>query len=342
MTARFAMVLAAGRGERMIPLTDVLPKPLLPIANRPVMAYILEHLARHGFTDVIANVWYRAQDIVDCFGDGSRYGVRLSYAHEDKLWGSAGSVKRNEPFFQGERFLVIGADDLTNMDLTELVRRHLKAKALASIGLTEVEETSQFGIVVTDKGGRIERFVEKPKGPAPSNTANTQIYLFEPRIHSFIPPGEWYDFGYNVFPELVGKGEPFYGFALPGYWRDIGSLEGYLAAQWDIMRGDLGLTIPGEEREPHVWIGAGAEIHETANISPPAVIGAGCRIGAGACIGGATAVADGVAVPPGASLWNCCLWEGARVAPDERLSNAVVGPDGVIAQAAETRPTEVG
>jgi NDP-sugar pyrophosphorylase family protein len=331
--ARFAMVLAAGRGERMVPLTDHLPKPLLPIANRPVMAYILEHLAHHGFTDVIANVWYRAQEIVDCFGDGSRYGVRLSYAHEDQLWGSAGSVKRNEAFFQGERFLVIGADDLTNMDLTALVRRHLKAKALASIGLTEVEETSQFGIVVTDEGGRIERFVEKPKGPAPSNTANTQIYLFEPRIHSFIPAGEWYDFGYNVFPELVDKGEPFYGFALPGYWRDIGSLEGYLAAHWDIMQGKLGLTIPGEEREPGVWIGAGAQIHPTATISSPAVIGEGCRIGAGAKIGGATAVGDGVEVLEGAALWNCALWEGARVGRDERLCCAVVGADGVIASA---------
>jgi len=327
---QYAMVLAAGRGERMVPLTDHLPKPLLPIANRPVMAYILEHLARHGFTDVLANVFYRAQEIADYFGDGSCCGVRLTYAYEEQLWGSAGSVKRNESFFRGERFLVIGADDLTDMDLTELIHRHTLAGALATIGLAEVEETSQFGIVVTDEAGRIERFVEKPAGPAPSNTANTQIYLFEPRIHSFIPESEWYDFGFGVFPELVSRGEPFYGFALPGYWRDIGSLDDYLQAQWDVMEGAVRASIPGEQREPGIWIGTGAEIHRSARIAAPAVIGEGCRIGDGAEVGGATAIADGVEVPVGASLWNCVLWDGAKVEPGQRLSGAVVGRDGVI------------
>jgi mannose-1-phosphate guanylyltransferase/phosphomannomutase len=295
------------------------------------MAFILEHLARHGFTHVVANVHHLARQIVDCFGDGSCCGVHLSYAHEDKLWGSAGSVKRNAAFFEGERFLVIGSDDLTDMDLTALVHRHTEVAALASIGLTEVEETSQFGIVVTDESGRIDRFVEKPKGPAPSKTANTQIYLFEPRIHSFIPEGEWYDFGFGVFPELVAKGEPFYGFALAGYWRDIGSLEGYLEAQWDVMRGKVRASIPGEQREPGLWVGSGAELHPTAKIAAPAVIGKRCRIGAGVEVGGATAIADGVEVPEGASLWNCVLWEGARVSPGERLCGAVVGRHGVIA-----------
>jgi mannose-1-phosphate guanylyltransferase/phosphomannomutase len=284
------MVLAAGRGERMAPLTDHLPKPLLPIANRPVMAHILDHLARHGFTEVIANVHYLAQQIMDWFGDGACCGVHLSYAGEEKLWGSAGSVKRNERFFQGERFLVIGADDLTDMDLSALTRHHAEVGALASIGLAEVDETSQFGIVVTDEAGRIDRFLEKPAGPTPGNTANTQIYLFEPRIHSFIPEGEWYDFGFGVFPELVSRSEPFYGFALPGYWRDIGSLADYLQAHWDVMQGLVRAAIPGERREPGIWVGEGAEIHRSAKLAAPAVIGAGCRIGESAEIGGATAI----------------------------------------------------
>ncbi len=324
------MVLAAGRGERMGPLTDQLPKPLLPIANRPVMAYILEHLARHGFIDVIANVYYRAEEIASYFGDGACCGVRLSFSHEDKLWGSAGSVKRNESFFEGERFLVIGADDLTDMDLTALVRHHTEVAALASIGLAEVEETSQFGIVVTDETGRIERFVEKPAGVAPSNTANTQIYLFEPHIHSFIPSDEWYDFGFGVFPELVSRGEPFYGFPLPGYWRDIGSLRDYLQAQWDVMQGKVHARIPGEERVPGLWVGADTEIDESAKVAAPSVIGAGCRVERGAQIGGASSIADGVVVPAGASLWNCILWNGARVEPGQHLRGAVVGRDGVI------------
>ncbi|MDH4179965.1 MAG: nucleotidyltransferase family protein, partial [Armatimonadota bacterium] len=230
-----AMVLAAGLGERMRPLTEHLPKPLLPIANRPVMSCILEHLARHGFTDVIANLHYRPEDIVDYFGDGSRFGVNLAYTHEEQLWGIAGGVRRCKDFFAGETFLVIGADDLTDMDLTALVAEHRRAGAMASIGLVEVEETSQYGIVVTDGDGRIQRFVEKPKGESPSRTANTQIYLFESAVFDFIPPNQVYDFGFDAFPDMVAQAVPFYGFSLPGYWRDIGGLADYLAAQVDAL-----------------------------------------------------------------------------------------------------------
>ena len=327
-----AMVLAAGLGERMRPLTDHLPKPLLPIANRPVMAYILEHLARHGFTEVVANLHYRAGETEACFGDGSDYGVRLHYSYEEKLWGSAGSVRRNQEFLAGEPFLVIGADDLTDMDLTALRAHHQRVGAIASIGLVEVEETSQFGIVVTAPGGRIQRFVEKPKGPAPGKAANTQIYLFEPRIHDFIPAETWYDFGFNVFPELVAKREPFYGFTLPGYWRDIGSTEDYLAAQWEAMEGRLQCRLPGAQIAPGVWVGEGCEIHPEATLTPPVVIGAGCRIGAGAVIGGATAIAAGVGVPAGTSLWNCVLWEGAKVPGGQELRGAIIGREGVIVE----------
>jgi mannose-1-phosphate guanylyltransferase/phosphomannomutase len=324
------MVLAAGVGERMRPLTNYLPKPLLPVANRPVMAYILAHLARHGFTEVLANLYHQAEAIADCFGDGSDYGVRLTYSYEEKLWGSAGSVKRNQEFFGDDPFLLIGADDLTDMDLTVLRQRHREVGAVASLGLVEVEETSQFGIVVTDGAGRIQRFVEKPKGPAPSNTANTQIYLFQPEIHAFIPPEEWYDFGYNVFPTLVAAGEPFYGFTLPGYWRDIGSADDYFAAQWDVMEGRLQAEVPGEQISPGVWVGDGSEVHPSAKLTAPLVIGRGCRIGAGAEIAGATSVADGVGVPANTRLWNCVLWKGAKVAGGQELRKAVIGPEGVI------------
>jgi NDP-sugar pyrophosphorylase family protein len=329
-----AMVLAAGIGERMRPLTDHLPKPLLPIANRPVMSYILSHLARHAFDEVIANLHYRAQDIMDCFGDGSCCGVRLHYAYEEKLWGSAGSVKRNQSFFGGESFLVIGADDLTDMDLTNLRAQHQRAGATASIGLVEVEETSQFGIVVTGEGGRIARFVEKPRGVAPSNTANTQIYYFAPGVLDLIPPEEWYDFGFGVFPALVESGRPFFGFTLPGYWRDIGSLEDYLAAHWDVLEHRLQADVPGTEIAPGVWVGEECEIDPSARLEPPCLLGDRCRIGAGAVIAGATAVAAGVTVPAGASLWNCVLWEGAQVPAGEALRRAVINRDGVLQQLA--------
>jgi NDP-sugar pyrophosphorylase family protein len=330
-----ALVLAAGKGERARPLTDHLPKPLLPIANKPVMAYILEHLARHGFTDVLVNLHYCGDRIVEHFGDGSRYGVRLLYSWEEELLGSAGTVKRNRDFFGEETFLVIGADDLTDMDLTALLAHHVRVGAAASVGLAEVEETSQFGIVVTDQHGRIERFVEKPKADAPSNTANTQIYLFEPVIFDFIPPGQWYDFGYDVFPELVNHAEPFYGFALPGYWRDIGSVDDYLAAQQDVMEQRLQASPQGEQASPGLWVGEGCEIHPHARLTPPALIGPHCRIGAGAAVGDGTALAPGIVVPPSTSLSRCVVWEGARVPPGQELRGAVIGPEGVIAVALE-------
>jgi mannose-1-phosphate guanylyltransferase/phosphomannomutase len=325
-----AMVLAAGRGERMRPLTDHLAKPLLPIANRPAMGYILEHLGRHGFTEVVANVHYQAQEIMDCFGDGSAYGVHLTYSHEDRLWGSAGSVKRNAQFLGDDTFLVIGADDLTNMDLGALLAKHREAGAMASMGLVEVQETSQFGVVVTDESGAILYFVEKPKETPPSRTANTQIYLFEPEIQELIPAGEWYDFGFNVFPELVARGAPFYGFSVPGYWRDIGSLEDYLAAQRDVMEGHMPANIAGREVEPRVWVGRGCEIAPEAELEAPVVVGRGCRIGKGARLSGATSVADRVAVPEGAALWNCVLWPEARLSERTQLRQTVVGREGVV------------
>jgi mannose-1-phosphate guanylyltransferase/phosphomannomutase len=325
------MVLAAGAGERMRPLTDHLPKPLLPIALRPVMSYILEHLGRHGFTNVVANVHHRAQQIMDCLGDGSRYGVHLTYSYEEKLWGSAGSVKRNQDFFGREPFLVIGADDLTGMDLGALVENHRRARAIASIGLVEVQETSQFGIVVTDESGRIQRFVEKPKDPAPSRTANTQIYLFEPEILDLIPGGEWYDFGFNVFPELVAGGRPFYGFTLPGYWRDIGSAADYLAAQEDVMQGRVRSSIQGAQPKPGIWVGEGCEIHPEAKLVPPVVIGSGCRVGAGAVVGGTTAIGEDVVVPSGTSLCNCVVWQGVHV-PVGEWRRAVICRESVVVQ----------
>jgi len=328
MAGMKAMVLAAGLGERMRPLTEHLPKPLLPIANRPVMSYILEHLARHGFTDVIANLHYRPQDIVDYFGDGSQFGVNLSYAYEEKLWGIAGAVRRCRDFFEGETFLVIGADDLTDMDLAALVAEHRRVGAMASIGLVEVEETSQYGIVVTDGEGRIQRFVEKPKGEAPSRTANTQIYLFESGVFDFIPPDQVYDFGFDAFPAMVAQGVPFYGFSLPGYWRDIGSLADYLEAQADVLECRVAARLEGEEVRPGVWVGPGCRIDPGAELSAPVLLGEGCIVHAEVSLGGGTALGPRVEVPSGSSLWNTVVWEGARVLPGAALERAVVTAQG--------------
>jgi len=324
-----AMVLAAGMGERMRPLTDHLPKPLLPIANRPVMGYVLEHLARHGFTQVIANVHYRPEEIVEHFGDGSEYGVRLAFSYEEELLGPAGGVRRCRDFLANDTFLVTGADDLTGMDLTALVQAHRRVGALASIGLVEVEHTSDYGIVVTDEDGSIQRFVEKPKGEAPSRTANTQIYLFEPEIFDFVPPDRFYDWGFHAFPAMVKAGVPFYGFRLDGYWRDIGSIEDYLTANGDVLARRLEARMAGTEVEPGLWLGQGATIEPAAKLEPPASVGEGCVVEAGASVVGGTSVGAGVKVPAGTALSGCVVWARARIPSGARLDRAVVTAGGV-------------
>ena len=329
MAGMRAMVLAAGIGERMRPLTDWLPKPLLPIANCPVMGYVLRHLGEHGFTEVVANLHYRPQEIVDHFGTGSEYGVNLAFSYEEELLGSAGGVSRCREFFGDETFLVTGADDLTTMDLTALLAAHRKAGAMVSIGLVEVEQTSEYGIVVTDEAGRIQRFVEKPKGKAPSRTANTQIYLFEPEVFAFIPPDRPYDFGFNVFPAMVEAGVPFYGFQLPGYWRDIGNTADYLEAQADVLDGKLGPSVPGREIAPGIRVGEGCQIDESARLTAPLLLGDRCRVQAKAELGGGSSIGKEAIVGRRAALWRSVVWQGAKVPESAKLKDAVVTPEGI-------------
>jgi mannose-1-phosphate guanylyltransferase/phosphomannomutase len=323
-----AMVLAAGLGERMRPLTEMCPKPLLPIANQPVVGWVLNHLARHGFTDVIANLHYRPEEIVDRLGDGSQYGVQLTFSYEEELLGPAGGVRRCKEFFGDETFLVTGADDLNDMDLSALVESHRRVGALASIGLVEVTDTEHYGIVVTDSEGAIERFVEKPKERAPSNTANTQIYLFEPEVFDFIPGEQFYDFGFHAFPAMVEAGVPFYGFRLDGYWRDIGSISDYLDAHLDVLGGRITASLPEEEVEPGIWLGDGCDVDAEARLEAPLILGKGCRVHAGASLGGGTAVGNGVQIPRGSTLWNTVVWERGSVSENTCLCGAVVTETG--------------
>lgn len=329
MAGMRAMVLAAGIGERMRPLTDHLPKPLLPIANRPAMGYVLEHLARHGFTEVVANLHYRPEQITDHFGTGDQYGVNLTYSYEEELLGPAGGVRRCKEFLGDGTFLVTGADDLTSMDLTALLAAHRDVGALASIALVEVEQTSEYGIVVTDPAGRIERFVEKPKGRPPSRTANTQIYLFEPDIFEFILPDRFYDFGFHAFPAMVEAGVAFYGFSLQGYWRDIGTIQDYLAAQSDVLEGRLIAPIAARELPGRIWIGEGCEIDQSAELVGPVLLGDECRVGAKAKLGPGTCVAPRADIGDGAELRHTVVWEAVRVAASATLEGAVATAAGI-------------
>src|SRR6266567_7454032 len=259
-----AMILAAGVGSRLDPLTRNLPKPLVPIVNRPVMEHIIELLRKHGCTEIVVNVHYLGDQIESYFGDGSRLGVKIHWSREDQLWGDAGSVKRMEQILRDDTFIVVGGDDLADIDLTRLVKTHKEKKALATIALSLVDDPSEYGIVLTNEDDRITRFLEKPKGEVIfSNQANTGVYVFEPDIFELIPHNTFYLFGKQFFPKILDQKRPMYGHLTASYWKDVGNLEVYRQTHIDALAGKVRIEFPMKETRKYVWVGENTEIDPT-------------------------------------------------------------------------------
>ena len=322
-----AMILAAGVGSRLDPLTRGLPKPMAPIVNKPVVEHILELLNRHGFSRVVMNLHYLGDKIRDYVGDGSRWNMEIHYSDEEDLLGTAGGVKRVEQFFD-DTFAVIGGDDLTDLDLTRMLQFHQERRSIATIALSLVEDPSQYGIAQTNDRGRILRFLEKPKDATFfSNTANTGVYLFEPDVLDLSPTGEKYDFGMHLFPKLLQLKKPFYGWLTASYWSDIGHLESYRKAHYDALSGRVNIVYPVAEKRKGVWIGEGVEIDPTAELGPRIVIGDGCRIAAGARVLEDTVLGRNCTIEEGAVVRRSILWDGATVMKETWLDRCIVGAD---------------
>jgi len=308
------MILAAGGGTRLYPLTFTIAKPMVPVLNRPVMEHIVALLRRHGITDIIANLHHRAEQIVSYFGDGSRFGVSFDYSREHQLLGTAGGVKNVAGFFGDATFLVIGGDDLADFDLAAMLAVHRERGAVATIAVSQVEEVSQYGIVVADDDGRIRSFQEKPKPEeALSDLANTGVYLFEREALDFIPPGEFFDFGKQVFPLLLERGAPFFAWLAAGYWKDIGGPREFLDANLDALDGKAGICAPGEELSPGVWR-EGETQANGATIEAPVALGEGCQLESGCRVRRAV-IGPGARIPSGARLDGCVVGEGVEVPP---------------------------
>jgi NDP-sugar pyrophosphorylase family protein len=321
-----AMILAAGVGSRLDPLTRNLPKPLVPIVNRPVMEHIIVLLAKHGFQEIMVNLHYLGDQIESFFGDGRHLGVNIHYSYEDQLWGDAGSVKRVEEFFKDETFIVVGGDDLADIDLTRLVRTHRDKKALATIALSLVDDPSEYGIVLMNEEGRITRFMEKPKGEVIfSNTANTGVYVFEPEVFELIPRNTFYLFGKQFFPQMLEQRRPLYGHLTASYWKDVGNLAVYQQTHYDALAGRVAINFPMKEVRKYVWIGDNVEIDPSAEIGYPVAIGNDCRVEAGAKVLENTIIGNGCAVERGAVVKESILWDGAVVMRDTWLERCVVG-----------------
>src|SRR6478735_4888839 len=320
-----AVIMAGGEGTRLRPLTSNAPKPLLPLVNRPMMEHILDLLKRHGIDEIVVTVAFMANAIRDYFGDGSEFGVKISYATEETPLGTAGSV-RNAMEHLTERFLVISGDVLTDIDLSALVQFHDEHDAMATIGLAHVENPLEFGIVITRTDGSIDRFLEKPTwGQVFSDTINTGIFVLEPEIFDYIEPDRPVDFSGEVFPQLLEDGQPLYGAIAEGYWEDVGTLEAYVRAHKDILDAKVEVEIPGFEVRPGVWVGENADVHPEATISGPAVIGDNCRVEPGATIGEYTVLGSNVRVRNDAFLERTVVNDNAYLGDNVRLRGTVVG-----------------
>jgi len=320
-----AVVMAGGEGTRLRPLTSNQPKPMVPIVGKPCMEHIIELARGHGFDDVIVTVAFLPQAIRSYFGDGGSMGVNIEYSVEESPLGTAGSVGLASGRLD-DTFLVISGDALCDFDLTKLVEFHRERGAAATIALKRVENPLEFGIVVTDSDGRVERFLEKPSwSQVFSDTINTGVYVLEPEVLKHVPADRPYDFSKELFPLLLEMGRPMYGFVTEGYWQDIGNLTQYRQANFDALDGRMNLQIPGVRLRGNVWVGEGVEIDDFDRIEAPAFVGNYARIASDATIGPYSVLSSSVTLRDRARTVASVIDAGTHVGRSSLIENAIVG-----------------
>ncbi|PZD74590.1 UTP--glucose-1-phosphate uridylyltransferase [Acaryochloris thomasi RCC1774] len=336
-----AMILAAGKGTRVRPITFTTPKPMIPILQKPVMEFLVELLRRHQFDQIMVNVSHLANEIESYFRDGQRFGVEIAYSFEGSIepdgtlvgaaLGSAGGMRRIQDFspFFDDTFVVLCGDALIDLDLTAAVEWHRKKGAIATIVMKTVDpsEVPSYGVVVTDDEGRVKSFQEKPSvEEALSNNINTGIYIFEPEILDLIPSGQTFDIGGELFPKLVEMGAPFYGTAMDFEWVDIGKVPDYWHAIRSVLKGDIkNVDVPGREVAPGVYTGLNVAVNwDKVEVHGPVYIGAMTRIEDGAKIIGPTMIGPNCRICGGATVDNSVIFEYSCLGPDVRLVDKLV------------------
>ncbi len=326
------VIMAGGFGTRLRPLTINLPKPMTPVMNRPMMAHIVDMLAREGIRDLVALLYFQPETIKDYFKDGRDFGVRMTYIGAADDLGTAGSVKNAERLLAaGGTFLIISGDVLTDFDLGRAIAYHREKGAVATIVLTRVDNPLPFGVVIVGDDGRIQRFLEKPSwGEVFSDTINTGIYILEPEVLADIPAGEAHDFSKDLFPKLLAQGKALYGYIADGYWKDIGTIAEYRLAHRDILDGKVQLPIPGERFGPgRIWLEPGARIDYTATLDGGVIIGRGVVVGPRATVRNSV-LGHGCVVEEGAVVSDSVLWERVRVGKAAEVRESIVANDSVI------------
>ena len=332
------MVLAAGLGTRLRPLTYEMPKPMVPVLNRPVMEHIVRLLARHGFTETIANLHWFPQLIETHFGDGSRFGVELSYSPEERLLGTSGGV-RHAAGFLGDSFLVISGDALSDIDLAAMREFHESHDGIATLATKRVRDTGQFGVAITGADGRIQGFQEKPDpAEALSDLANCGIYMFRSEIFDFFPapgaskaagdgdPDGFADWAMDVFPALLAGDVPFYSHEIDAYWNDIGNLEELRAGNLDALGGAVAVEREGEVRD---GFRSGVAAADEGELRGPVLLGPGCEIGDDVRIDGPAVIGDGATVGAGSRLREVIALPGSEIPAESVLIGAITARRGL-------------
>ena len=335
-----AMILAAGKGTRVRPITHTIPKPMIPILQKPVMEFLLELLREHGFTEVMVNVSHLAEEIENYFRDGQRFGVEIAYSFEGRIEdgeligdavGSAGGLKKIQSFqpFFDDTFVVLCGDALIDLDLTEAVKRHKAKGAMASLITKRVprDQVSSYGVVVTDADGRVRSFQEKPAvDEAASDMINTGIYIFEPEVLKYVPEGVPFDIGSDLFPRLVADGAPFYALPMEFEWADIGKVPDYWQAIRSVLQGQVRqVQIPGKEVRPGVYTGLNVAANwDKIHVEGPIYVGGMTRIDDGATIIGPAMIGPSCHICEGATIDNSIIFDYSRIGAGVRLVEKLV------------------
>jgi mannose-1-phosphate guanylyltransferase len=320
-----AVVLAAGVGSRLDPLSRQLPKPLVPFVNRPVMEHILALLKRHGITRTVSNLHYLPDKISNYFCKGTAFGIDMSFVEETELSGDAGGVRACREYVDDDTFLVIMGDLITDLDLTYVLTQHKDRCALATIALKQVEDVERFGVAQLNPDGTIARFQEKPsREEAISNLASTGVYVFDRQIFDYIPQDGMVGFGRDVFPMLVEKGLPVVGVEVWGYWSDVGTIAQYRSSSLDALEGLIDVQIVGEQFE-RGWIGSGSQISASARIDGALLLGCNSYIGDGVHIKGYAIIGDNCVIEREAQLQDMIIWPGTILGARAHGRGSVIG-----------------
>lgn len=319
-----AVVMAGGEGTRLRPLTINRPKPMVSLVDRPVIQHIIELLKLHGITEIIITVQYLANAIQDYYGDGSAYGVNITYSLEEVPLGTAGSVKNAEHLLD-EPFLVISGDALTDINLSQVIDHHVSTRAMATITLYRVANPLDYGVIITDEGGNVRQFLEKPSwGEVFSDTVNTGIYVLDPAVLAYIERGKLTDWSKDVFPRMLHKGDRIQGYVASGYWTDVGTIEEYMRACGDYLSGRVNLPRLGHNIGGDIWVDGDAEIAPDAHLHGPIYLGHGAKIKGGVIVHGPSVIRDYTIVDTRANIDRSIVWRNSYIGERAELRGAIV------------------